>query len=517
MKYTVRQGETIYDVCMNANGSLYSLDENLDLNGFDTYTPTLEPGQELIVSDVVRNNAAVEVLQQHPLNGESIPPADLELQLTYIDVALHPEQYVYGIEWSSENSSPACTRIGWMPLHVSLPIQSKMRRCVLRDNGTVAYYLDPNDSTKKADGTPANLDGTDGQVMVEIPAHYRKFETDGTTYRCLLSEYALPGFHFVPLVYRSAYEAAVDRTDPSAPKLASVVNTTTAFRGGDNTADWDGTYRTLLGRPASNISLANFRSYARNRGVAGMNGAGWNCDVYEIQKTCYWLYVVEYAKFNCQLDYNPAPTIDGYKQGGLSLGVTTLNSSKWTSFNGQNPFIPCGTTNVLGNNTGVVAFTMPEEYDTGTTTTVMVSSYRGIENLFGHIWSIMDGCKSNVQSDQSGGLSQFFVCTDPSKFQSNDYDGYDNRGNLSRNEGFIKMMVIGEYGENMPSDVGGTFTTYFCDYFYTNIPNSGESQRALLFYGASHTGYNAGLSCSASHVGITYLYTNLGSRLCFIP
>ena len=61
-----------------------------------------------------------------------------------------PYDYYYGIEWDSNVASSACTRIGRPELHVSLPIQSKMRRCVLRDNGTVAYYLHANDSTKRA-------------------------------------------------------------------------------------------------------------------------------------------------------------------------------------------------------------------------------------------------------------------------------------------------------------------------------------------------------------------------------
>ena len=126
-----------------------------------------------------------------------------------------PYDYYYGIEWDSNVASSACTRIGRPELHVSLPIQSKMRRCVLRDNGTVAYYLHANDSTKRDTGAAAKLDGTDGQVMVEIPAHYRKFEVDGTKFRCLLSEHALPGFHLVQLAYRSAYEAAGDPPPPA--------------------------------------------------------------------------------------------------------------------------------------------------------------------------------------------------------------------------------------------------------------------------------------------------------------
>lgn len=424
-----------------------------------------------------------------------------------------PYDYYYGIEWDSNVASSACTRIGRPELHVSLPIQSKMRRCVLRDNGTVAYYLHANDSTKRDTGAAAKLDGTDGQVMVEIPAHYRKFEVDGTKFRCLLSEHALPGFHLVQLAYRSAYEAAVDRTVSATPKLASVVNTSTAFRGGNNTAGWDGTYRSLLGMPATSISLTNFRKYARNRGNAGKNGAGWNCDVYEVQKTCWWLYAVEYANFNCQLAYNAEPTSEGYKQGGLSQGVT--NMSDWDGYNSYNPMVPCGVTNPLGNKTGVVNYTYKKSDGTDGQT-LSVPSYRGLENPFGHVWSWTDGCKCNIQSADAGGVSEFFVCTDPAKFQSNDYTDYEKRGELPRNEGYVKIMMIGEYGENMPTAVGASSTTYFADYFYTNVV-SNTGQRGVLFGGAAHDGASAGFSCAYAHSAASLSSATVGSRLCFYP
>lgn len=426
-----------------------------------------------------------------------------------------PYDYYYGIEWDSNVASSACTRIGRPELHVSLPIQSKMRRCVLRDNGTVAYYLHANDSTKRDTGAAAKLDGTDGQVMVEIPAHYRKFEVDGTKFRCLLSEHALPGFHLVQLAYRSAYEAAVDRTVSATPKLASVVNTSTAFRGGNNTAGWDGTYRSLLGMPATSISLTNFRKYARNRGNAGKNGAGWNCDVYEVQKTCWWLYAVEYANFNCQLAYNAEPTSEGYKQGGLSQGVT--NMSDWDGYNSYNPMVPCGVTNPLGNKTGVVNYTYKKSDGTDGQT-LSVPSYRGLENPFGHVWSWTDGCKCNIQSADAGGVSEFFVCTDPAKFQSNDYTDYEKRGELPRNEGYVKIMMIGEYGENMPTAVGASSTTYFADYFYTNVV-SNTGQRVVLFGGNAAYGANAGFSCAHTyaHAAASNATASVGSRLCFLP
>jgi hypothetical protein len=422
--------------------------------------------------------------------------------------------YYYGIQWDATIATPACTRIGRPELHVSLPIQSRMRRCLLKDDGTVATYLHPTDSTKTDTGATANLTGAAGQVMVEIPAHYRKFEVEGATFRCYLSEYALPGFQFVPKVYRSAYEAAIDRTNSSQPKLCSVVNSAPEFRGGQNAAVWDGTYRSLLGKPGTATTLTNYRTYARRRATSGLNGAGWNCDVYDIQKTCYWLCAVEYANFNSQAAYNAQLTPEGYKQGGLGAGVTTVSATGWNNLNGANPFIPCGTTNSLGNRTGVVDFVMPVEYGT---LTVQVPSYRGIENPFGHIDSYTDGCKCRIQSNDGGGLSEFFVCPDPAKFQDGNYNDYEKRGKLPRSDGYIKEMLIGEFGENMPLTIGGSSTTYFADYFLTLIPASNEAMRAIRFGGSAGSGAQASLGSVDIRYPVETALNAFGSRLCFIP
>ena len=272
-----------------------------------------------------------------------------------------PYDYYYGVQINVNVADTALTRVGRPELHVTLPVQSLMRRCLINDSGEVVTYLHPTDSTKTDTGATADLTGTTGQVMVEIPKHYRKFEFDGTIITALISLYNLPGFHEVPKMYISAYEATIDRTASSTPKLASVVNKTANFRGGNNNSAWDGTYRSLLGLPATQTSLTNFRKYARNRGEAGLNGCGWNCNLYAAQVAMYWLYVIEYANRNCQAAYNAEPTSEGYKQGGLGDGVTTLNGSKWNTYNSYYPFVPCGFTNSLGNRTGIVEFTMPDE------------------------------------------------------------------------------------------------------------------------------------------------------------
>src|SRR5680860_1250997 len=143
------------------------------------------------------------------------------------------ETEIYGIEYDSTIAAPEVTRVGKMSLHASLPVQSLMKRCLLLDDGTVNYYLDAANSNSKAPDAsiPSILDGSDGQVMVEIPEHWRKFETEGDVQRVLISLNPFVGAGQVKKMYVSAYKAALERTGSI---LSSVVNTTVDYRGGNN-------------------------------------------------------------------------------------------------------------------------------------------------------------------------------------------------------------------------------------------------------------------------------------------
>ena len=440
----------------------------------------------------------VEVLDT---DGES-KKAALASLLPYVE-----EQCSYGIEFDVTVSSPSCTRIGNTDLHKTLPVQSRMRGCLLDDNGGVVEYLDPQD------WTGAVRDGSRGQVMVEIPMHYRKFETDGNKRRVRISEFPLPGYHQVKQQYVSAYQATVDRTNS---KLASVVNLTAQYRGGSNNSAWDGEDNTLLGKPATNISRTNFRTYARNRKA---NSTEWNCMTYGIQKTLFWLFVVEYATLNSQAAYNAALTNEGYRQGGLGDGVSDLNGTLWSNFNAYNPVIPCGHTDSLGNRSGVVSYTMPSSYDSQNTKTVSVPRYRGVENPFAHIWQWTDGINVRINPTAANGgndLSEVFVCDDPSKFNDSNYNGYQLVGHEARTGGYVTQLIFGEGGEIMPSAVGGGSSTYLCDYHDTNIPTS-VTLRGVLFGGGARYGAACGFVCANSSDAPSYTSAHIGSRLCFIP
>ena len=234
---------------------------------------------------------------------------------------------------------------------------------------------------------------------------------------------------------------------------------------------------------------------------------------YDIQKDLYWLFVVEYATLNSQKAFNAQKDSNGYAQGGLGDGVTTVDWTKWSNFNGNNPFVPCGYTDTLGNGTGVVEFSMPTEYD-ATIKKLNVPRYRGIENPFGHIWQWTDGI--NVQIEAGDGLSKVFVSDNPEKFNDSNYDGYSHVGNEARTEGYVKSVIFGEGGEIMPDVVGVGSTTYFCDYHYTNIP-SATTLRGVLFGGLAAYGAYAGFACAGSGSAPSSTDANVGSRLCFLP
>lgn len=426
---------------------------------------------------------------------------------------------MYGVEWDVTKSDPKVTRIGSAYLHRTLPIHNRMRGCLLDDNGNVVKYLDPLDWTHEV------RDGSQGQVMVELPMHYRKFETEGNIRRVKISEYPLAGYHQVPLCYVSAYEAALDRTNESTPKLASVVNMTAAFRGGvKNTAavdnkwsEWDGTFRSQLGLPVTGISRGNFRSYARNRN--GKATSEWNLYTIGVHEEIYWLYLIEYANRNSQADYNAELDSNGYRQGGLGIGVTNMGSTDWTNFNGFRPIVPCGHTDSLGNRTGVVKYSVQGD-TTGAWKDQMVPRYRGIENPFGHLFKFADAVNVMIKPDSDvNPTSDVYICQDPSKFNDINYDGYICVGHEAREKGYSKDIIFGAYGSIIAKEIGGGSANYICDYHITvNVTTMTSTKLQCVLFGArSDSAMSAGIAFTSSSFAPSETHSSIGSRLCFIP
>ena len=411
------------------------------------------------------------------------------------------ERYAYGVEWDTASSSPDGVRVGNMQLHRELPVQSKMRRCLLDRDGGVKEYLD----------NELSWGGSylDYAVMTEIPEHWYKLYFNGTKFRKMLSEIPLPGYKHVDKFYISTYEARMYRTDNLLCSAAGASElsdpNSTNFRGGDNTAEWDDTYRSLLGRPVTNLTRDQFRQAARKR------GSGWEMYTYNAHKTLFWLFAVEYATLDSQKPFNAQKDANGFAQGGLGPGPTQMTD--WTNFNNANPLIPCGYTSEFGNGSGEKAYVV-KNASGGTHATLMANRYRGIENPFGHIWKYTDGANIQVTTGDAG-LSILWTTDDPSNFSDTSYTGYDKKGNICRTNGYAKKMLLGEDGDIVATEVGGSSSTYWCDYYYTNT--SANRMQVARVGGSADDGSYAGLASVYTHYAPSDAYRHLGSRLCFFP
>lgn len=428
-------------------------------------------------------------------------------------ISYYGNTQIYGVRHYFTNASPDLTRIGEPSLHQELPVQSLMRRCVVNDLGVVKYYLKADDSTKKEDGSAADLSGADGMVMVEIPAHYRKCTLNSAnSYMDVeISLFPFEGAMPRPRRLISAYEAVVDRSGDTL-KLASVVNTDDDFRGGNNNADWDDTYRDLRGLPSTNISLTNFRTYGQNRGT------GWGCYDYNAHLDMYWLFVIEYATLNSQKAFDAELTAEGYHKGGLGPGVS--NFSNWSTYNSYNPIIPCGFTNSLGNATGVKTFTLSEAQAEayGSEHSESVPSYRGIENPFGHIWKWTDG----FLGVGNGTYQEVYVCREPENYSSSVTDDYEDIGHEAAANGYCKSIIASDsalsqairvYGDIFDRDDSGSDSTYFCDYHYH--ANADGSVYGLRVGGAATDGSDDGLAFFSASYAPSLAVAYIGSRLCW--
>lgn len=456
------------------------------------------------IGDAVADNTHMVVFSS-PKTGTSTSTIH-KIKLEYGDISTEwtpawedipdiEERYAYGVEWDMASSSPDGKRVGNMQLHRELPVQSGMRGVVLDNNGGVYYYHEPT-------AWKMTFASKDYASMVEIPDHWYRIYITGTKFKMMLSSIPLPGYKHISKFYIGSSEAQMLR---SLGLLMSDKTNSTDTRGGDNTAEWDGTYRSLLGRPVTNLTRDQFRQAARKR------GSGWEMYTYNAHKTLFWLFAVEYATLDSQKPFNAQKDANGFAQGGLGPGPTQMTD--WTNFNKINPLIPCGYTNEFGNGSGEKAYVV-KNASGGTHATLMANRYRGIENPFGHIWKYTDGANIQVTTGDAG-LSILWTTDDPSNFSDTSYTGYNKKGNICRTNGYAKKMLLGEDGDIVATEIGGSSSTYWCDYYYTYT--SANRMQAVLVGGSADDGSNAGLAGVNADTAPSDAYRGVGSRLCFFP
>jgi hypothetical protein len=383
-----------------------------------------------------------------------------------------------GLTWNESTDSYTRTEglvgetLSVSPGNAKLPIHALMKRCTLLDNGTVNYYLDPTDSTQKAAGGAADLTGTDGQVMVEIPKFYYKYSYAGTSHTWEISLTQEAGFTLHPAFtkngvevdhrYIGAYEGSM--WDATTSNMVSDANAVTQnfYAAGDKLCS------VVAQCPKTYETRAEFRAMGSER------GSGWRQMDYDLVSAIQLLYLTEYADFN--------------SQSTIGMGRTERTGT-WVvdSYIGRT-----GKSNGDGNGTNSVGGNTNNAYMT----------YRGIENFFGNVWKWMDGINVNNNIP--------YVSNNDSHWADDTVTNYTNLGvTLANTADYQKTLEQISRGF-LPASVGGTSSTYICDFYY-----QASGWRVAVLGGAATSGIVAGVFCLALHDASSFGSVAIAGRLCY--
>jgi hypothetical protein len=363
-------------------------------------------------------------------------------------------------------------------------IHDQMRRCVLNTDGTVNYYLDPNDSTLKADGTSANLSGADGNVMVEIPRFWYLYSRVGDVITWEIADRAKPGFTIHPAFikdgvevayrYLGAYDACfLDATDGVYKSGLNLDNASSLFNTSeDKLASVSGVY------PLVGVQRAECRSMAAN------NGTGWRQQDFWTSSAVQLLYLIEYGTFNSQAVLG---------DGNTAFGTYPPSSSSQT----DSPHSIAGKSNSLGNgSTDAVSGAGSASRDTA------FMSYRGIENFFGNCWNWVDGFNSISLAA--------WVTNNSADFVDDVTTNLTNLGTMPSSNDFVRDIINTPVAFLPSSTSGGSSSTFITDFFFQNTGN-----RVARLGGSALNGSNAGVFCWAVSSLSADRIRLIGARVCF--
>lgn len=350
------------------------------------------------------------------------------------------------------------------------------RPCMLRYDGTVAYYLDPNDFTKKIDGTPSDVANKAfaGNAMMEFPKCYYKFES-GTAEG--------EGYFYVS-------NKKVDDSYNCWCFLDSEGNEIDymymAIYNGTMPDGLSGRMRSLSGLRLT-PTLAGFAAYDSTETYA----VGTLCKVGTTAYECI-IAVTTAEEFDPTKWQEITPNNNGYTRGAEEIACAVANDttakSEWyidtwcdrvyvtallylmgKSLDLQSTY---GRGIDSGNQTTAEAYITGTANDKGlfygsTANGSTVVKVFGIENFWACKWRRTAGLLGN----SNGGYNYKMTA---STADGSIADGYNTNGanylttTISRpSSNYVSKMGFGEYGLLPINTANGGSAKYYCDYFYT--------------------------------------------------
>ena len=309
-------------------------------------------------------------------------------------------------------------------------------------------------ATPAAGAVASDLTGTDGQVVVEVPAFSVRYgflngvHTREVTLGCndgLIAQGFRPHAAFIKTdgTYKSAF-----------------------YFGAYHTYDDAGTGSSVSGQ-------TNTRSQTRAvfRSEAAARGTGWHVLSYLELAAIQTLIVCEFQ------DYNSQKSIGNGSNAGSTVGVTTGQSN--------------GDGNHSANSTGNGA--VADDY----------MSYRGIENLYGRAWQFVDGMNIYQRA--------VYLTNDQTAFADNTADGYDFYAQVPTGSASFQKELFPLADVFLPSVVtGASSTTYLGDAFW-----SSTGWRVADVGGNSSAGAQVGAFSLALHLVSAVSAASIGSRLAY--
>ena len=431
-------------------------------------------------------------------------------------------------------------------------IHEGMKRCLLRDDGTVNYYLDPTDSTKKLDGTSATLTGADGNVMVEIPRFYFRQVKNGNTTTWQISDVPLAGYQLHPAFFKNgeivdyryigAYDAAL-KFERSITAVADAgggdITVTTSAQhplyAGDTvtisgTTSYDGDY-TVVTRASGTTFTVTAAFVATETGTATGYVSGKNLDdmTSNIDTSNDTLAAIsgQYPLVGVTRDECrdlAANVGTGFRQQDfwLTCAVQILYLVEYGTFYSQNelgdgntngsyvgssssqsdsPHTVAGASNALGN-----VSTDGTQPSAGAKPGTAYMSYRGIENFFGNCWNWVDGFNIGIVVDRDA-----FVSNNDADFADNTSTNYTDLGiTMASANGYVQN-IADVPGAFLPNDTtGASSSTYLTDQFFQNTGN-----RVALFGGNAIYGASAGAFAWNVGRSSSFATRDVGARLSY--
>lgn len=410
---------------------------------------------------------------------------EIDRRLSYVKYLEQLNSAPVGVKWDSSSNSSTLTRIdingNTITPSASFFDNHKLwggiRRCVRnRTTGAITYGSDNA-------GTGLTLDGSAGDVLVEIPTAKYKYQKVGDVYYFWLIPYTSEDTKFTihpsavqrggtvrTKIYVGAFES-YGYLDGSTFKLGSA--------SGKTPVTGAVAYPNLPN--SGRLNLDDAELYAKNAGFSGITNV-WTYAYLQL------LMYIEYGTFDIQT--------------ALGKGIVDLASG--TGFAGKNTGADSIDSRLGTNGTGTGSGSYGQ-------TPVC---WRGIENLYGNVWEFMAGINM-FQSDGSYHiLKRDGTGTPAAALAEGSYETGAGTVPISA-DGYINGIQSEELGALafIPSANAGSSSTYLCDQFY--YPHYNPS--IVLFGGGWHYGPIAGVGCRDARNDLSSSARNIGARLEFLP